>query len=75
MVQQMDIKISVIMAVYNEPINQLKECIDSVLNQSYKDFEFIITIDNINNKEIISLLEQYSIKNSNIILIYNEKNI
>lgn len=38
-------KISVLMAVYNSKEEYLRECIESVLNQTYKDFEFIIVND------------------------------
>jgi glycosyltransferase involved in cell wall biosynthesis len=37
-------KISVIMPVYNTK-NYLKEAVDSILNQTFKDFEFIIVDD------------------------------
>lgn len=37
--------LSVIMATYNENIRFLQMCIDSILNQTYKDFEFLIVIE------------------------------
>lgn len=37
-------KISIIIPTYNR-INELKECIDSILNQSYNNFEIIIVDD------------------------------
>ncbi len=37
--------LSVILANYNENRDFLKLCIDSVLNQTYKDFEFIIVVE------------------------------
>ena len=36
--------ISVLLCVFNGE-NWLKECIESILNQTYKDFEFIIIDD------------------------------
>lgn len=38
-------KISVIVPVYNPPENYLRECLDSICNQTLKDIE-IILIDN-----------------------------
>ena len=39
------IQISVIMPVYNTPVPILKEAVDSILNQTFQDFEFIIIDD------------------------------
>ena len=36
-------KVSVIMSVYNEEIGILREAIESILNQSYKNIQFIIS--------------------------------
>lgn len=48
--------ISIIMPVYNTEENYLKKAIDSVLNQSFEDFEFIIVNDgSTNNVEDIIL--------------------
>lgn len=38
-------KISVLMSVYNEPVDWMRQAIESILNQTYKDFEFIIVND------------------------------
>ena len=42
-------KISVIMPTYNTEISMLKEAIDSILNQSFANFEFIIIDDGSTN--------------------------
>lgn len=67
--------ISVIMSVYNEPIEWLKLSIDSICHQTYKDFEFIIICDNPYNKENLSILNKYKQHDSRITLIVNNKNI
>ena len=41
-------EISVVMSIYNESLEEVKESINSILNQSYSEFEFIIIIDNPN---------------------------
>ena len=48
-------KISVIMPVYNTQEEYLREAIESILNQTYSDFEFIILNDGStnNSKEVI----------------------
>lgn len=65
-------KISCIMTVYNTA-KYLEECIDSILNQTYNDFEFIISDDGSTDwsKDII---KKYSEKDSRIIFIDNFKN-
>lgn len=45
-------KISVIMSAYNESFDELSRSIDSIINQTYKNIEFIIVSDNPENKEI-----------------------
>lgn len=51
-------KLSVIMPVYNEKINFLKNSIESILNQTYKDFEFII-IDDASQDYIQDVISSY----------------
>jgi glycosyltransferase involved in cell wall biosynthesis len=67
--------VSVIMCAYNEESLWLKEAIESILNQTYSDFEFIITLDNPLNLELDEIISEYQAKDSRIIYIKNEKNI
>lgn len=66
--------ISVIMSTYNESFDQLTIAIESILNQTYPHFEFIIVLDNPNNKEIFDLLKKYKNIDDRIRLIINKKN-
>lgn len=66
-------KISVIMSIYKESENELKSSIESILNQSYKNLEFIIIIDNPEEKWRINFLKSY--KDERIKIIVNKKNI
>jgi glycosyltransferase involved in cell wall biosynthesis len=68
-------KISVIMSTYNEPIKWLKESIDSILNQTFGDFEFIIINDNPKRKDLQVELEKYQKKDKRIKFIKNKKNL
>lgn len=64
--------VSVIMPVYNTKEEYLKEAIESILNQSYKDFEFIIVNDcSTNNAEDIIL----SYKDDRIKYFKQEQNL
>lgn len=65
-------KISVIMPVYNaEPY--LSQAVDSILNQTYRNFEFII-IDDVSTDGSWEILNEYAKKNKKIKLFRNSKN-
>ena len=65
-------KVSCIMPVYNT-VDYLEECIESILNQSFTDFEFIISDDGSTDwsKEII---RKYTEQDKRIIFLDNKKN-
>ena len=65
--------ISIIVPVYNVDSKLLKECIDSVLNQSYQNFEICSADDHSTNEETIKTLKEYE-KNKKINIVYREKN-
>ena len=44
--------ISVLMSTYNETKKELDESINSILQQTYSNFEFLIINDNPNNYEL-----------------------
>ena len=64
-------KISVLMPVYNTKGEYLKEAIESILNQTYTDFEFLI-IDDSTNQETLQVLNKYREQDSRIKIIKGE---
>lgn len=73
----MDIKkdtplVSVIMSVYNGE-KYLLESIDSILNQTYKNFEFLITDDGSKDNSL-KILKEYEKKDSRVRIIINDGN-
>lgn len=64
--------VSVIMSVYNVNDNYLKKSIESILNQTYENFEFII-IDDCTNQDNINTINSY--KDNRIVLIRNQVNL
>jgi glycosyltransferase involved in cell wall biosynthesis len=68
-------KISVIMSIFSEPEKWLRESIESTLNQTFSDFEFIIINDNPEENLSIELLTEYQIKDNRIKIINNKENI
>lgn len=51
--------ISVLMSTYNETTKELDESINSILQQTYSNFEFLIINDNPNNYELEKTLKSY----------------
>lgn len=68
-------KVSVVMSVYREPVEWLRQSIDSILNQTFRDFEYIIICDSPDYNDGITLLKEYASKDERIRLIFNESNI
>lgn len=65
--------ISVIMSVYNGE-KYLRDAVDSILNQTFRDFEFIV-IDDCSSDASYQMLKEYAGKDSRIQLIRKDKNI
>ncbi|MGL4875399.1 MAG: glycosyltransferase family 2 protein [Clostridium sp.] len=67
-------KISVIMGVFNVGDGKkLKESVESILNQSYRDFEFIICDDG-SKDDTYKIIKEISLNDKRIKIIKNEKN-
>lgn len=66
-------RVSVLTPIYNTNHAYLRECIESILQQTYIDFEFIILNDSPENTELEKLVLSYN--DARIRYIKNEKNI
>jgi hypothetical protein len=64
--------ISVVMPVYNVPVEYLKESIESILNQTFEDFELLIIDDGSTETEGIDFIKTY--QDPRISLIHNHHN-
>lgn len=53
-------KVSVLTPIYNTDLQHLRECIESVLHQTFSDFEFIILNDSPDNHALDEVVESYS---------------
>lgn len=71
----MEVKVSVLMSVYRESVEEISRAIDSIINQTFKDFEFIIVIDDPNNTDAIDLIKLKAKSDGRIVLIENEKKL
>ena len=63
------------MATYREPEEYLRKSIESILNQTFEDFEFIIVLDDPNNEKNEKLIEEYAKKDNRIVFLKNERNL
>ena len=59
-------KISVVMPVYNPPIEFLEKAIQSVINQVYTNWELCIADDCSTNTQVVELLTEYAAKDARI---------
>ncbi len=71
----MKIKVSIIMGVFNsQSEKKLRNSIESILNQTFKNFEFIIC-DDCSTKEFVkNILDYYAQKDNRIVYIKNNEN-
>lgn len=68
-------KISVIMPVYNESKEYIEQSLDSLLKQTYKNIEILVTVDNPKNYKVIEYLTAQSLNDQRVIILENEKNL
>ena len=67
--------ISVILPLYNEPLNLATESIESICTQTYKNLEIILLLDNPQNALLNELMTAYQTKDPRVKCIFNEQNI
>lgn len=65
--------VSVIMPAYNAE-KYISEAIESILNQTFKDFEFII-LDDASTDNTGEIIREYADKDQRIVSVKNEKNL
>lgn len=66
--------ISIVIPVYNIGKEYLSECIDSILNQTYSNFEICLADDCSTNQETIETLRKYDALDVRIKVIYRKEN-
>ncbi len=71
----MEDKIDIILTTYNTKIEYLKKQVDSILGQTYKNIELIISDDNSSEKEVQKILKEYEKKDNRVKLYIQEENI
>ena len=67
-------RVSVVMPAYNSE-KYIGEAIESILNQTFTDFELIVLNDSPDNKELESIVKKYANKDKRVKYVKNSKNI
>lgn len=67
--------VTVLMSTYNERPAILGEAVESILKQSYVDFELLIINDNPDNGELGTSLSLISSRDSRVRIVTNERNL
>jgi O-antigen biosynthesis protein len=65
--------VSIITPVFNTPLPWLEECVQSVLDQVYEEWELILVDDNSDDAELLKFLPELAARDSRIILAKNER--
>ena len=68
-------KISIVIPLYRTPEKYLCEMIDSVLNQSYSNWELCLSDGSGEDSPLTQLLKQYEKKDSRIKVVYNNRQL
>ena len=63
-------RFSIIVPVYNVE-KYIDECVKSILNQSFKDFELVL-VDDGSSDESGKICDRFSDKNANVIVLHKE---
>ncbi len=67
-------KISIIIPTYNTPIRYLQDCLESVKDQSYDNWEVCIADDASKDTEVRNLIKNYAKEDQRIKYTFREKN-
>ena len=66
-------KVSIIVPVYNGE-NYIRKCVDSILNQEFKDFELFL-IDDKSDDNSFEIMNEYAKKDERVISIHSDENV
>ena len=67
-------KISILTPIYNTPEKFLRQCIESVLEQSYENWELILVDDASDNPILKKIIQEYARKDKRIKYLFRKEN-
>lgn len=65
---------SIVIPTYNTEEQYLRECLDSILNQSFSNFEICVADDNSPNIRVREVLSEYQNRDKRVKVIFRENN-
>lgn len=65
---------SFVMPTYNTPLPLLRACLDSMLQQTYPNFEICIADDHSPHLEVLEMLEEYAVRDPRLKYLRSPKN-
>ena len=68
-------KVSVVMSINNDPLQWIRLAVESILKQTFRDFEFIIVCDSPDFAEGISYIREMQARDSRIRVVENSTNL
>lgn len=68
-------KVSVLTPIYNTNPQHLRDAVESILNQTFTDFEFLILNDSPKNKEIEKIVKDYAKRDARVKYYKNDVNL
>lgn len=68
-------EVEILLTTYNTEIEYLKQQIESILNQTYRNFKLLISDDASTKEEIKPILEAYQKQDNRVTLYLQEKNL
>ncbi|PMR78639.1 glycosyltransferase family 2 protein [Halomonas urumqiensis] len=66
--------ISVLVPVFDPVVTWLRECLESVLTQSYPHWQLCVADDASTNPEVHKLLEEFAERDSRVVVVYRPRN-
>jgi glycosyltransferase involved in cell wall biosynthesis len=73
-IKKKNIEISVLLSIYEASEKEITRSINSILNQTFKNFELIIILDFKENKKIEKQINNFKIKDNRIKILKNKDN-
>ena len=68
-------QVTVVMPVYREKEEFVRQAIESILNQTLADFKYIIILDDPDNYKLQQVIDEYCSNDERIAFYINDKNM